>query len=176
MPNQNDPVYACLQVETLVLPGEYNTTLRAYRGTALLPGHWTKGDTILLKLQKTGTLCRLFGDESSGLGPTDVVVRTSGGTPIPCTVAGLGTCLAVITLGGPAPDGEILSIRYRVGIPGSFIEQGDGFVGLNTYSVEPTPGVSYYEVFGPPRTWSKDPGFTEILQVTEDGLQTNPPT
>lgn len=175
MPNPNDPVYACLQIETPVPVGEYEITKRCYRGSVAVPGQWNRGDTLLLKIQKAGSLCRLFGWEASGLGPTDVIVRTAAGAPVPCTVAGLGTGLAVITLGGPAPEGDMLAVCYRVGIPGTFAEQGDGFVGLNTYSVEPTPGVTYYEVFGPPRIWSKDPGFTEILQVTEDGLQTSPP-
>ena len=121
MPNPSDPVFACLQIETVCPVGQTDTGERCYRVTINTPGKWSVGDTIVIKLQEVGTNCRLFGWDRSGITSADVEVWTSNRVPVSCTVANLGQITATVTLSESAPDGDTLTFGYRTGVPGSYV-------------------------------------------------------
>lgn len=177
MPNPSDPVYACPQVETLCAVNQTDTSERCYRAVIGTPGEWNTGDEILIKLQKPGTGCRVFGWGRSEISVGGVEIRTSDGTPLSCQASNLGTTTATVTLTEPAPVGDTLTVCYRVGVPGVYdhLAENRGNDSINLHSVDIDNPVSYVEVYGRPHLWSGDPALADILRVTGMGLQTNPP-
>jgi hypothetical protein len=178
MPDPSDPVFACLQVETPCPVNETDTSERAYRDVISNIGEWTVGDTIVLKLQTPGTGCRLFGFERSGLGSTDVHVKTSVNVPVSGTLSGLGTTQVTFTLTESAPAGDTLTVCYRTGCPGVYtaLAEDRGNDDINLHAVDIDNPLGYVEVYGRVHPWSGDPNLPDILRVTGMGLQTNPPS
>ena len=177
MPAPDDPVLACLQIETDCPVGQTTTTERVYRDVIGTANEWNVGDTIIVKLQAPATNCLLVGWERSELGSTGLYVQNSNMVSVTGTTSGLGTITATFTLTSTAPDGDTLKVCYRTGVPGAYVSlaQDRGLADIDMHSVDIDNPISYVEVYGRTHQWAGDPNLPDILRVAGMGLQTDPP-
>lgn len=177
MPNPNDAIYACLQVETECPVGQTDTGERVHRVVIDTAGQWNVGDTIHIKLQTPATTCRIFGFTDSGIGSTDVIVITANRQVISSTVTNLGTIEATITLTASAPAGATLTICYRVGLPATYnsMRRDRGSAPVDSHNITLDATAPYSEVYGTTHPWAGDPDVMAVEGLVGRGLQMNPP-
>lgn len=172
----DDPVLACVQTVNDCAVGQTSSSERVYRYNVQEAGKWQAGDTI--KVHDDTSTFRFFGYNDIHL-TTKMVLQKENGEEVGITQSGTGSYEVTVTLTEGAPDGETLTIGYRVGIECTYVEllqdRKDDDLDVHSVTLDGDP-IDYVDVYNKPHrflgTNAKVKGWNYVAGIS---LQSNPP-